>query len=209
MDYAMSGAVDIPVCDTFVECAGLKPLFAVFMGKVGRKSKMKLTTEDTSHILGIMSSMLSTLASETPARIRLLTKFVEKDYEKVERLLEIRNEAQARLKATEKKIAREKQSMAEAEEEITEDEELQWYIQRLDGGLFTLQHTDYILAWTAMEDDGICTHAQRMLSRSNLSLQDIIGTLQIYYDNVDDDAEGSSTQRDILNNLIAVLGELI
>lgn len=118
---------------------------------------MKLTTEDTSHILGIMSSMLSTLASETPARIRLLTKFVEKDYEKVERLLEIRNEAQARLKATEKKIAREKQSMAEAEEEITEDEELQWYIQRLDGGLFTLQHTDYILAWTAMEDDGVST----------------------------------------------------
>jgi beta-catenin-like protein 1 len=99
--------------------------------------------------------------------------------------------------------------MQDAGEEVTEDEELQWYLQRLDGGLFTLQHTDYILAWIMMEDDGIRVHAQKMLARNNLSLQDIISTLQIYHDNVDEDEQGSSTQRDILNNLIAVLTELV
>lgn len=31
-----------------------------------------------------------------------------------------------------------------------------FYLRRLDGGLFTLQTVDYILAWIAMEDDGVC-----------------------------------------------------
>jgi hypothetical protein len=39
---------------------------------------------------------------------------------------------------------------------------LQWKtrftLQRLDGGLFTLQTVDYILAWVMVEDDGVnCT----------------------------------------------------
>ena len=36
-----------------------------------------------------------------------------------------------------------------------EDEEALWYLRRLDGGLFTLQTVDYILAWSTMEDDGV------------------------------------------------------
>lgn len=40
-------------------------------------------------------------------------------------------------------------------EKLTEDEEVMWYLRRLDGGLFTLQTVDYILAWIAMEDDGV------------------------------------------------------
>ena len=35
------------------------------------------------------------------------------------------------------------------------DEEALWYLRRLDGGLFTLQTVDYILAWSTMEDDGV------------------------------------------------------
>lgn len=35
-----------------------------------------------------------------------------------------------------------------------EDEDL-FYLRRLDGGLFILQTLDYILAWIAMEDDGV------------------------------------------------------
>lgn len=34
-------------------------------------------------------------------------------------------------------------------------EEDRWYLSRLDGGLFQLQTVDYILAWIAMEDDGV------------------------------------------------------
>ena len=42
----------------------------------------------------------------------------------------------------------------EGEEEDMEDV---WYIRRIDGGLFTLQTVDYILAWICMEDDGVRT----------------------------------------------------
>jgi beta-catenin-like protein 1 len=63
--------------------------------------------EDTSHILGIISSLFSNLASDSPARIRLLTKFVESNYEKVDKLLEIRDTAESRLKAVDAEIGEE------------------------------------------------------------------------------------------------------
>ena len=40
-------------------------------------------------------------------------------------------------------------------ETIDSDVEDLWYLRKLDGGLFTLQTVDYILAWVAMEDDGV------------------------------------------------------
>ena len=46
-----------------------------------------------------------------------------------------------------------------------------------------------------------------MLSRKNRSLQDLVKTLQIYHDNVDEPelTDGSLSQKDILQNLIAFL----
>lgn len=102
-----------------------------------------------------------------------------------------------------------------------------WYLRRLEGGLFTLQTVDYILAWLAMEDDGVSlqycprtpiinlvvpqirAHLQQMLSRRDKSLKDIVKTLQIYHDNVDEDdsarSEGDASQKEILQHLIAFL----
>ena len=67
------------------------------------------TSEDLSHILGIISSLLSNLPSESPSRIRLLTKFVEEDYEKVDKLIELRDGAQKRLKLTEAEVEADRQ----------------------------------------------------------------------------------------------------
>lgn len=115
-----------------------------------------------------------------------------------------------------------------AEGEIPgEGEEALWYLRRLDGGFFTLQTVDYILAWLTMEDDGvghhrvsvlgvliskqsqILSHIKQMLSRKNGSLQDLVKTLEIYHDNVDEpESVGESTlsQKDILQNLMVFLG---
>lgn len=46
-----------------------------------------------------------------------------------------------------------------ADGEMEEDAEEAWYLRRLDNGLFTLQTVDYILAFLAMEDDGVGTSA--------------------------------------------------
>jgi beta-catenin-like protein 1 len=42
-------------------------------------------------------------------------------------------------------------------EEALADVDDTFYIRRLEGGLFTLQTVDYILAWLIMEDDGAST----------------------------------------------------
>lgn len=102
-----------------------------------------------------MSSLFTNLASDTPARIRLLAKFVENTYEKADKLIEIRDAAQGRLKAVEKEIEAEKKELLAEGEEVDGEMEDLWYLRRLEGGLFTLQTVDYILAWIAMEDDGV------------------------------------------------------
>lgn len=101
-----------------------------------------------------MSSLFTNLASDSVPRIRLLSKFADSEYEKVDRLLEIRESAVTRLKITEREIAA---AMAEAAAEGENDDGNadMWELRRLDGGLFTLQTVDYVLGWICMEDDGV------------------------------------------------------
>ncbi|KAI6035421.1 hypothetical protein F5J12DRAFT_793305 [Pisolithus orientalis] len=166
LDYAMSGPAGSEVCSTFVEALGLKTLFSAFMGKVSKKQKRNAgtqATEDTSHILGIISSLFTNLPSASSGRIRLLAKFVENEYEKVDKLLEIREHASNRLKQVDTEIETEKKDLL-ADGAVEPEHEDLWYLRRLDGGLFTLQTVDYILTWIAMEDDGVCLVLNRAAS---------------------------------------------
>jgi len=127
----------------------------------------------------------------------------------VDKLLEIRENAQSRLVAVEADIAQEKKDLVAEGEKPGEEEEGLWYLRRLDGGLFTLQTVDYIIAWITMEDDGILSHVKQMMSRRDRSLQDIAKTLQIYHDNVDEadtPADDSApSQKEILQHLMDFL----
>jgi beta-catenin-like protein 1 len=58
--------------------------------------------------LGILVSLFTNLASDTPPRIRLIAKFVEGEYEKVERLLEMREAAETRLRVVDRDIHQER-----------------------------------------------------------------------------------------------------
>jgi len=55
----------------------------------------------------------------------------------------------------------------------------------------------------------ILSHVKQMLSRRDKSLKDIVKTLQVYYENVDEDRASSdasiSSQRDILAHLMTFL----
>ncbi|KAJ3924055.1 Catenin-beta-like protein [Lentinula edodes] len=213
LDYAMSGPAGTLNCQAFIDALGLKTLFSAFMGKSTKKHKsaaLPLASEDTSHILGIISSLFSNLPSDSPERIRLLTKFVENNYDKVDKLLDIRDNSLSRLRVADAEIERQKKDVLADGEEISPEDEDAWYILRLDGGLYTLQTVDYILAWIAMEDDGIRLHLSQMLSRKNQSLKDVVQTLRIYHDNVGEDSNstydaGSTSQKAILQGLILAL----
>ncbi|KAF8529145.1 DUF1716-domain-containing protein [Hysterangium stoloniferum] len=212
LDHALSGAAGTSNCETFIEALGLKTLFSAFMGKAQKQTSTTTTLpaiEDTSHVLGIISSLFSNIASESPARVRLLTKFVEGTYEKVDRLLEIRENAEGRLKLAEKEFARERENLVDGAI-VGEDEEDTLYLRRLDSGLFVLQLVDYILGWICMEDDGIRNHVAMMMDRKNKTLKDIVNVLKVYRDNVGVDEsraldDSSPTQQEILEGLITFL----
>ncbi|KAL1699006.1 Catenin-beta-like protein [Schizophyllum commune] len=214
LDFALSGPAGAPACTTLIEDGGLKGLFSAFMGKTKKKHTAAEAPlpQDTAHVLGVLNSLFTHIPSETPARIRLLAKFVEGEYEKADRLLDIRDGARARLRATEKEIDAEKVELEASGEAPGKEEEDLWYLRRLDGGLFTLQTVDYILAWVVMEDDGIRDHVERMLSRKSQSLRNVVETLRVYHDNIDEEdsaakgeGEGGLSQREILEGLIGAL----
>lgn len=116
----MSGLAGTTCCETFVEALGLKTLFSSFMGKAGKKDKKgkasvsgnpaSAISDETGHILGVLSSLFSNLPSDSPARTRLLAKFVENDYEKVDRLLDIRDSATAKLSVVDREIGTERKA---------------------------------------------------------------------------------------------------
>lgn len=70
---------------------------------------MEPASEDMGHILGIIASLFTHLPSDSASRIRVLAKFVEGDYEKVDKLLELRDNARKRLKITDAEVAKERQ----------------------------------------------------------------------------------------------------
>ena len=198
---------------------GMQPL------KKQKGAHQTTAPEDTTHTLGILSSLFTNLPSDSPARIRLLAKFVESNYEKTDKLLDIRASAQSRLVVTDQEIDAEKEALLKAGEEIGAEEEDAWYLRRLEGGFYTLQTLDYILAWIVMEDDGVgakssCSHVRflivlqirdhvlQMLSRRNKSLQDVVLTIRTFRDNIDEDESNNSngiSQREILQHLIVFL----
>lgn len=141
-------------------------VFTLVQSSKKSKSSSTPASEDTTHILSILSSLFSNLPSDSPSRIRLLAKFVESNYEKTDKLLDVRESAQARLKIVDREIEAEKKAIKEDGEDGEEEgeEEDAWYLRRLDGGLYTLQMVDYILAWVMMEDDGVSLSSSGLIS---------------------------------------------
>jgi len=66
-------------------------------------------SDDVAHSLGIISSLLTNLPTDSNSRLRLLAKFVDNDYEKIDKLIEIREAARKRLSDTDLRLQQEKQ----------------------------------------------------------------------------------------------------
>lgn len=80
--------------------------------------------------------MLRSLPSNSDTRIRLLAKFVEKEYEKLSRVVSIRREFNSKISTMEHEIALERSYLSQEEQEERADE---WLSRKLDAGLFSLQ----------------------------------------------------------------------
>ncbi|GMK54190.1 hypothetical protein CspeluHIS016_0107760 [Cutaneotrichosporon spelunceum] len=211
LDYALQSDAGSSSSERFVEMLGLKTLFSLFMGKVDKKKRQTSPNfEDDERILSIIATLFSNLPSDSSPRLRLVAKFVEADYEKVDRLLELRELAQTKLRTVERQIASSRAEISSLGTEIDDEQEQEWYLMRLDSGLFALQTADVILGWICMEDDGIKAHADLLMARKSLSMDDIVKTLKeraSYLDVNEEDVDLNVVQQKlVLDGLINFLG---
>lgn len=174
LDHAVGGAAGTEVCQKLVDAGGLKTVFTMFM-------KKHPDNQTTEHLVGIFSWMLRLLPANSAERIRLLAKFVEKDYEKVEKLIKLRRDFAARMRLIDEQLAKEKQRYAEDAD--LEDER---FLRRLDAGLFTLQTIDIVLAWLIAEDDGAQKKIRAILADRDETFEAIKISLQERLDAIDD-----------------------
>lgn len=135
----------------------------------------KQDSETTEHLLGIFASMLRWLPANEAPRIRTLAKFVEKEYEKITKLVHLRRDYAARVEFVDAQIREEQKASSPEDREKRADE---WLSRRLEAGLFCLQTIDVILAWLVAEDAGAEKKAREMLAERDESLSLLKATMQ-------------------------------
>jgi beta-catenin-like protein 1 len=111
---------------------------------------------------------------------RLLSKFVENECEKIDRLMELYMRYSNRVKA-------ETERLDQLELDDLEMDEEEKYNRRLESGLYTLQLIAVILGhlWTS-EHPKMKTRIELLLKQNKLTKKDVKSILQEYHDNIGD-----------------------
>eukprot|EP01094_Clydonella_sp_ATCC50884_P021904 TRINITY_DN4920_c0_g1_i1.p1 TRINITY_DN4920_c0_g1~~TRINITY_DN4920_c0_g1_i1.p1 ORF type:complete len:353 (+),score=116.89 TRINITY_DN4920_c0_g1_i1:65-1123(+) len=200
---------------TFIDCSGLKTLFAAFMMKESTKKKKKksksknkgrkreMSSQDEEHIIGCIAKLFlfydaNCNDSEDEMRYsRLVHKFCENQFEKVNRLVEMHAKYFELAVAATAAIELEKRQRAAQRDDYdpTEDE-MEFLSQRLEAGMFTLHLTDVVIAFiaTCPGEMAMRAHLSRVLYMQDVSLDGIISVLEDYYRTLESDDSEMSPQ---------------
>lgn len=193
LDHAVGGqgTAAVEVCEKLVDAAGLKQVFGMFMKKADSST--------IEHLLGMFSALLRLLPGESAARIRCLAKFTEKSYEKIIKLVQLREDYRRKVAFVDEEIKLEQQMLDDEERADRADE---FFSRRLDGGLFCLQTVDVILAWLIAED----SEARKLISSQLGGLQPIKRSLQEQLGVLDPKVAEDDDTREMLGTLVSFLG---
>ncbi|KAK5994922.1 Beta-catenin-like-like protein [Cladobotryum mycophilum] len=191
LDHAAGGAAGVEVCQKAVEAGGLKATFTLF----NKTQDHRLL----NHLLAIFATMLRFLPADSAERIRLLAKFVEKDYEKITKLIKLRRDYAGRVVMAEEEF---KRSGGTGD---TEENEVELLSRRLDAGLFTLQLVDVILAWLVAEDGGAKQKVKKLLAERDEDLGSVKATLKEQLNGLDTTEKDSKDLGDMLGTLLDFL----
>merc|ERR1719171_191629 len=146
-------------CQIFVDKLGLKVIFAMFMQKGPKLKSRSAARESEEHVMSVIQSLARYCAGTAVARV--LNKFTENRFEKLERLLEMHEEYT--LAVREADAARLKGEVQKIDRQLEVNEEEQLFLDRCDAGLFTLQQVDVVLV--------------RLANMGNRQVADSIGRL--------------------------------
>ncbi|KAL7960149.1 Catenin-beta-like protein [Trichoderma compactum] len=193
LDHATGGTTSAEICQRIVEAGGLKTTFTMF----NKSHDQRLI----GPLLSVFSSMLRFLPADSPERIRLLAKLVEKEYEKTAKLVKLHRDYTTRIKAAEEEHRQESARSRDAEE----DREIQLLSKKMDAGLINLQLVDVILAWLIAEDGGANQKIKRLLADTDDTFKSIQKTLKEQLDELDTTEEDSKDMGEMLTTLIDFL----
>ena len=188
------------VCTKLIDSRGLKPLFSTFSKTNTKKSHND--PQQTEHILGIFASLLRSLPGNSDTRFRLLAKFLEKDYEKITKLVSLRRDYVTRLSAFDQRLAEKRKALRLRSKEDLESFELENIPERLSEGLYCLERIDAVLAWLVAEDGGAKVAIEKALGERDEGLGDVKRTLQAQLDGV---LAVEPAERDMLETLVGFL----
>lgn len=163
------------VAQNIVQCGGLKPLFSM-LSKSQDRSVL-------SNLLWVLSSLLRWLDIDSPERIRVIGKFLEKEGEKLQKVVALRVDLRNNLDNIEKDISKERKAM-ESDPEIDEDTVLQFETasdaRLVDAGLEMLQNIDIILLWLHVDGGETKTTVSSVLHQKSQSLDNVKSTINNY-----------------------------
>eukprot|EP00743_Colponemidia_sp_Colp-15_P002770 GILK01002998.1.p1 GENE.GILK01002998.1~~GILK01002998.1.p1 ORF type:complete len:543 (-),score=135.01 GILK01002998.1:59-1645(-) len=180
MDYALVRCSDN--CNRFVEKLGLKSIFAAFMRKltIGKKKRAVDEKEDDEHILSCLSWLVR--LTEGEPHLRVLYKFKENDFEKLERLVEMHQTYAEKVAMADRQLQENRQLREKMRQELAEDEdEEEVYMERLEAGLFILQLIDLVMIQLlGSADTGIKQRLLLLLQQQDIDLAQIRQVVQEY-----------------------------
>jgi len=160
-------------------------------------------------LIGIFVNLFRHLPADSPPRLRLLVKFVEKDYAKISTLLQIRDGFITKLARIDVELASEPVDP----DETPEQRRQRWYLKKVEGGGFVLQLCAILMAWLAVEDKGM-----KEFIDEKVGLEEIRETIKEQLSSVEEpegeeDGEDAAAERDnareekeIMEVLIDLLG---
>ncbi|XP_060750400.1 beta-catenin-like protein 1 [Tachysurus vachellii] len=144
LDHSMIGPEGADNCHKFVDILGLRTIFPLLMKTPKKMRKAGVSDkEHEEHVCSILASMLRNLKGQQ--RSRLLSKFTENDCEKVDRLMELHFKYLEAVQLADRRIDGEKHDMVLRGEILDDSMEDEFYLRRLDAGLFVLQLICYIM----------------------------------------------------------------
>ncbi|KAK2652521.1 hypothetical protein Ddye_012377 [Dipteronia dyeriana] len=180
LDFAMTKYP--PACERFVDVLGLKTAFAAFMGKIpmSKKNKKERYQEDLEErVISLIASLFGGILRGS-RRERLLSKFVENECEKIDRLMELYMRYSDR-------VTTETERMNNLELDDLEMDEEEKYNRKLESGLYTLQLIAVILGHLWCSDHSqMRARIELLLKQQKLTKKDVKDILQEYHDNIGD-----------------------
>ncbi|KAK2730437.1 DUF1716 domain-containing protein [Colletotrichum kahawae] len=193
--HSVSGDMSGEICQKVVEAGGLKILFTLFK----KTTQQRMVMES---LFDIFRSLLRFLPADSAERIRTLAKFVEKDYEKLDRLYDCRRTYKSMLDVADQEIQKERNRMSAEDAELSEGE---WFLKRIDEGLYSMWAIDVILAWLIAEDAGAKKRILKLLAQDGQDLAAVRATLQEYRADLDLEKPQHKDLAEMLTTLIDFL----